>query len=244
MDPRFPKSLPSGAARGAAARLGALGAAAALWAALLQSPSAAHASVMSHGGEGFPLLPPSSLQAPGAEPASPTQLTIAALALAQLGRGRNGPNTIDGGDFGDSSALPNAWCAEFAAWVWGSAGISTAGLDGWAGSFLSYGEQHHSYRPSGPRVGDAVVFALDPEVASAAARGALTGIRHISHVGLVVDVSGSTVTVVNGDWGNGHGGVPLVRVSKFPLAQSDAGDFATGTGQYVAGYVAPVAAGQ
>jgi len=81
---------------------------------LAAPPSSAYADVRANGG-GQQLLPPSGL-APSdpAEPPSSAQAAIAALALAQLGRSDDGPNTLDGGAFGSSSALPGAWCAAFA----------------------------------------------------------------------------------------------------------------------------------
>ncbi|WP_162940242.1 CHAP domain-containing protein [Gryllotalpicola protaetiae] len=175
-----------------------------------------------------------------ADPPTPMGAAIATLALAQLGRGLNGPNTLDGRDFADSSALPGAWCAEFAAWTWASSGAPIGGLDGWAGSFFAYGVQHGSYHASGPRVGDAAVFALSAPVASAAASGTLAQTHAISHVGIVVAVSPTAITIVNGDWGDGRGGAQLVRLSAFTAGQSHAGDYAPGMRQYIAGYVDPV----
>ncbi|MCL2514715.1 MAG: hypothetical protein FWD85_03780 [Microbacteriaceae bacterium] len=192
---------------------------------------------------------------------------IARLAIAQLGRSGTSMNTLGGYGFDASASMPDAWCAEFAAWVWGAAGsqqagyaggsaesgtpaasrgapaapVSTAGLDGWAGSFLSYGDAHGTFHATGPRVGDAVVSAFSEQVARASATGTLTATHDLTHVGIVVAVSATTVTVVNGDWGDGRGGPRLVRMSAFPLSGSAAGTWAPDLGQFIAGYIDPVA---
>jgi len=125
--------------------------------------------------------------------------------------------------------------------VWASTGADVAGLDGWAGSFLGYGAAHHSYRTTGPRVGDVALFTLDAADAESVASGTARDERVISHVGIIVAVSATSVTVVNGDWGDGAGGPKRVRLSSFALARSDAGDAAPGMRQYLAGYVSPSA---
>jgi hypothetical protein len=221
--------------------LAASAAAAGLGIALSQLPVAAIADVRANGDGVAPLGPPTGMQATDpADPPTTRGAAIAAVARAQVGRDLDGPNTIDGRDFLDSSALPDAWCAEFAAWAWATQGVPIDGLNGWAGSFLSYGVAHGTYHATGPRVGDAVIFALSPGTAAAAASGTLGRTTAISHVGIVVAVSATTVTIVNGDWGDGRGGVRLVRISTNSLAQSDAGELAPGMRQYVAGYVDPV----
>jgi hypothetical protein len=232
MGPRSPRKT---------ARLAAFAAAAAIAVGLLQGSPALGAVLSNGGGSGLQLpapLPAAAPVDPAAAP-TPTGAAIAGLALAQLGRGMNGPNTVDGRDFLDSSALPGAWCAEFAGWAWGSAGVPLGGLNGWAGSFLSYGAAHGSYHASGPRVGDAALFALSPGVATAAATGHLGRVQSISHVGIVAQVSATTVTVVNGDWGDGAGGPKLVRLSTYRLDAAGAGTYAPGMRQYIAGYVTP-----
>lgn len=208
-------------------------------------PLSAQAMVLSHGGGLGPVLP-GSLQPSGRTMPSMVGTpaldgrSIAALAWAQLGKGAAGPNTIDGRDFRGSSGLPDAWCAAFAAWTWAEAGVSTSGLDGWAGSFLDYGVRHGSFHTAAPRVGDAALFAMSAGVAQASATGTLTQSHLIEHVGIVASVTPTAVTVVNGDWGDGHGGPHLVRISSYPLTGADAPDYAPGAGQYIAGYVDPV----
>jgi hypothetical protein len=173
---------------------------------------------------------------------------IARLAVAQLGRGAFSANTLGGRGFGASAALPGAWCAAFAGWAWQAGGgppgahpVSTAGLDGWAGSFLTYGRRHGTFHASGPRVGDAMLSAFSKPVAQASAAGTLADPHRIAHVAIVVAVDATTVTVANGDWGDGRGGARLVRLSRFPLSDADAGDWAPAMEQYIAGYVDPAA---
>lgn len=205
--------------------------------------------VLSHGGGPAPIAPgellPPALPRQSAAPVAGTATrdggAIATLAWAQLGRGLDGPNTIDGGAFGASAALPNEWCAAFAGWVWAQAGAPTAGLDGWAGSFLDYGLRNGTFHTGAPRVGDAALFAMTADVAQASANGTLTRSHLIEHVGIVVAVTPTTVTVVNGDWGDGAGGPQLVRVSSYPLA-TDAPDYVPSMRQYLAGYVDPARA--
>lgn len=120
--------------------------------------------------------------------------------------------------------------------------ISTVGLNGWAGSFRDYGVAEHTFHTGAPRVGDAALFSPSEAVAEASALGTLTDSHLLEHVGIVVAVSTTTVTIVNGDWGNGAGGAQLVRMSTYPLASSDAPDYAQPMRQYIAGYVDPVAA--
>ncbi|GAA4166226.1 hypothetical protein GCM10022286_30570 [Gryllotalpicola daejeonensis] len=229
-----------------ALRLGAAALVAGTAIAVASVTGVAFADVLAHGGgdeNGTNALVVPGGFAPGDPAHAPTAtgLAVARLALAQLGQDLDGPNSVDGRDFGASSSLPGAWCAAFASWVWAEEGLDTAGLNGWAGSFLSYGIAHGTYRTTEPRVGDAALFALNSAAAASAAEGRLGNTHRISHVGIVVAVSDTTVTVVNGDWGDGAGGTRRVRLSAFPLARSDAGDFAPEMRQYLAGYVAAAA---
>jgi len=82
------------------------------------------------------------------------------LAYAQRGKGPYGPNTIDGGPFGNSSSDPTEWCADFLAWVWQSSGYDVTGLTAGAGSFMVYGQNNCSTSDT-PHVGDAIVYNYD-----------------------------------------------------------------------------------
>jgi hypothetical protein len=87
-----------------------------------------------------------------------------------------------------------AWCADFARWVWGQAGVDTAGLDARAVSFTSYGEARGTWRTAGPKVGDAVVFNVRRDLNGRPATA--------SHVGLVVAVNpDGTIDTIEGNAG-------------------------------------------
>jgi hypothetical protein len=84
-----------------------------------------------------------------------------------------------------------AWCADFARWVYGQAGAATGGLDGRAASFYTYGRAHGTWKPgynaANARVGGAVVYNLDTRGPNA------------SHVGIVVAVNGNrTIEIISG----------------------------------------------
>jgi hypothetical protein len=86
-----------------------------------------------------------------------------------------------------------AWCSDFAQWVWQHAGVPTQGITGWSATFALWGAAHHrvqfgTHFHAAP--GDAIVWG---------SRDPLYG----THVGLVVAVSGRYLDVVNGnDGGN------------------------------------------
>jgi hypothetical protein len=86
-----------------------------------------------------------------------------------------------------------AWCADFARWVWGKAGANTERLSAAAASFVPYGDRNHTWRAnnsaSAARVGDAVVFKYKDGYAS--------------HVGLVIGVNqaAGTITIIEGNAG-------------------------------------------
>jgi len=90
-----------------------------------------------------------------------------------------------------------AWCADFAKWVWQQAGVTTdvGALNAGAGSFYDWGhDQGKKLTVDGgtPAAGDAVVF-FPPGAISLPAYG--------DHVGIVTGVnSGGTVNLVNGDF--------------------------------------------
>ena len=77
-----------------------------------------------------------------------------------------------------------AWCADFAKWVWMHAGASTAGATPAADSFrTSYGQRHGTWHTGNPQPGDAIVFSF-------------------GHVGLVTKVTASEVSYVSGNTTN------------------------------------------
>jgi uncharacterized protein (TIGR02594 family) len=88
----------------------------------------------------------------------------------------------------DNGWRAEEWCADFARWIYQRAGAQTAGLSAGAASFYRYDLGRHTWRQTGPRIGDAVVFNLDP-----------TG-KTASHVGIIVGVnSNGTITTVEGN---------------------------------------------
>jgi CHAP domain len=121
--------------------------------------------------------------------ARPIGEKIAAIARRELGNGACGPNTVDGGDYGDSCKNHHAaepWCADFAKWVWCQAKVLHTGkLNAAAASFAAYGHAYSKVRHRNPKVGDAVVFGLNKKGDSAA------------HVAIVVRVlpGGKTVSI-------------------------------------------------
>ena len=117
---------------------------------------------------------------------------IASIAIANVGKGACSTDSTGGIGFASSctgnGGQPEYWCADFARWVWGAAGVDTAGLDAAAGSFYVYGQNNNTlhYPPS---VGDAVVFDY-------------SGDGVANHVAIVVQVNAdNTIETVSGDWG-------------------------------------------
>lgn len=121
-----------------------------------------------------------------------------------------------------------AWCSDFAQWVWLKVGgIDTSGISGWSFTFVTYGQQHGTFKrgpANNPAVGDAVVWG---DWASS----------YGSHVGLVTGVRGSMIKVTSGNAGPAYdasGNVVRVWTSDwFDPATSS-------TGRYpILGYTSP-----
>ncbi|MEO7109803.1 MAG: CHAP domain-containing protein [Polyangiaceae bacterium] len=162
--------------------------------------------------------------------------TIASIALANVGKGACSTNS-EGGAYFDSSCTgnggqPEYWCADFARWVWGAAGVDTAGLTAASGSFYTYG-QNHGTLSSTPQVGDAVVFNY---------RGG--GVA--SHVALVTQVNGNgTIETVSGDWGGRSGSEAFFSstshvVLNAPAYSSRDGSYAGEMGMTISGFISPI----
>jgi hypothetical protein len=123
--------------------------------------------------------------------------TIASVARANVGKGACSTNSKGGHGFDTSctgnGGEPEYWCADFARWVWGAAGVGNLdGLDAAAGSFYVYGQNNHTLSNT-PHVGDAVVFNYH-------------GGGSADHVAIVVQVNGNgTIETVSGDWGGESG---------------------------------------
>jgi hypothetical protein len=120
------------------------------------------------------------------------------------------------------------WCSDFAQWAWAAAGINTAGINGWAFTFVDWGETHvGAWKPGAandPEPGDAVVWGD-------------VGSGYASHVGIVVGVSQGMIDVVSGNAG------PVIDSAGDVDAVWDSGYFdpttSTVTGYPIIGYVSP-----
>jgi len=128
---------------------------------------------------------------------------------------------VSKGCAGGTSA--EAWCSDFAEWVWVNAGADVTGISGWSYSFVDNGTAHGTFKPgatNNPQPGDAVVFG-DAKT------------KYGSHVGIVTAVNGSgQIDMVSGNWGD------AVMDSGFfdPAGQN-------GAGYPIIGYITPVAKG-
>jgi hypothetical protein len=109
-----------------------------------------------------------------------------------------------------------AWCADFAKYVWQQAGASVVGLNASTESFRNYGLWHGTWRPTlaGIRPGVVAIFDDDDDPTST------------YHVGVVVEVGASGVQIISGNVGN--------RITRHDINQ---GSF---NGDFI-GYVLPVA---
>jgi hypothetical protein len=152
---------------------------------------------------------------------------IAEIAEAEVGNSPCGPNKIDGKPGYLSSCVNNhkaeAWCADFARWVWGKAGVLHASnLDARAASFGLYGPMHPK-----PHVGDAILFDEDTQAI------------HADHVAIVVKVfSDGNIASVGGNERTYEG-----VVAKDPQSAggySGAIAFSSYWGMKISGYVSPV----
>ena len=113
-----------------------------------------------------------------------------------------------------------AWCADFARWVYGQAGGRTARLTAGAASFYAYGKANNTWKAGGTgsaaraQVGDAVVYNLNASKTWA------------SHVGIVVAIHAGKISVVSGNSGPNTNMTTTVTVA--PGAGSGRAVFATG----------------
>ncbi|MGC5361564.1 CHAP domain-containing protein, partial [Streptomyces sp. DT24] len=85
-----------------------------------------------------------------------------------------------------------AWCAEFVRYVWSGNNVTDASqITAAAISLRTYGLNHNTYRTTGPKVGDAVLYDTD---------GSLTD-GEADHVNIVVGVSadGKQIETVGGN---------------------------------------------
>jgi hypothetical protein len=102
---------------------------------------------------------------------------ISALATNNLGNSACGTNSLGGAGYYGS--CHEAWCADFAKWVWANSGVAVGGITAAAGSFMtaSNGSTIHTDSSYHAQMGDAVVYNY--------AGGGVA-----DHVGLVTAVKG------------------------------------------------------
>ena len=172
-----------------------------------------------------PPPPPASLATQIVAIAKGQDQTAAAVAETPMGSNCN-PYTAHFGR-GQSGGCPSgtsaeAWCSDFANWVWQAAGAQIGGLSGWSYSFADYGRAHGTWKlgaANNPQPGDAIVFGDESQ-------------HYGSHVGIVVAVRGSMIKMTSGNWGN------AVTTTDFfdPTGP-------TGAGYPIIGYSSPVAIG-
>jgi CHAP domain len=157
---------------------------------------------------------------------------IVAKARTQLGVGENPPGsncnpyTASFGRGSTSGCAPGtaaeAWCSDFADWVWLNEGADVGGITGWSYTFVDYGLAHGTFKPgplNDPQPGDAVVW------------GTMAGAGYGAHVGIVTDVRYGYIRVLSGNSGTDN------------VSESDWLDAATFTidGYNIVGYTSPVA---
>jgi len=165
-----------------------------------------------------------------------TGASIASIALANVGKGACSANSAGGSDFASSctgnGGQPEYWCADFARWVWGTAGVNAAALNAAAGSFYVYGQNNGTLHNS-PSLGDAVVFDWH-------------GDGTADHVAIVtqVDLDG-TIQTVSGDWnGTGSSEAAFSSTSSVvlntPAYAPTVGSSPAVMGMTISGFISPV----
>ncbi|MEV7420593.1 CHAP domain-containing protein [Streptomyces sp. NPDC089919] len=119
----------------------------------------------------------------GVVPAAADAGSVASYANSQYGN--------DCGPYASYGACAEAWCADFARWVWAHNGAQVGGLSPAAYSFYSYGRARGTVHGV-PEIGDAVVYASS----ASWSRG------WADHVNIVVAVNGDNITTVGGNESN------------------------------------------
>jgi len=108
-----------------------------------------------------PAKPRTPIDKPPATPPVPVsgdvRTRIVALAQSQLGQ-RESPPGSNCTKFGPCEA----WCADFATWVWRQAGVSAIGRIAWVPALVQWGKQHGTWKAgsdNNPKPGDLVIFS-------------------------------------------------------------------------------------
>ena len=124
-----------------------------------------------------------------------------------------------------STALGNpcqAWCGDYARYIWGQSGAKTTLLTGYSGTFRDYGIANGTWKSKTtiPAVGDAVVWGVS---------------GNYVHVAIVSAVSGSTFRILHGNYDNDGDGRGEVYETGYVTNTNTAG-----TGYSIAGFASPV----
>jgi hypothetical protein len=106
--------------------------------------------------------PQAPVNAPPATPVPPPapgtlRARVLALARSQLGQAET-PSGSNCTKFGPCEA----WCADFATWVWRHAGVPAIGRINWVPSLVAWARQRGAWKPGyndEPRPGDLVIFS-------------------------------------------------------------------------------------
>ncbi|MFJ6674469.1 CHAP domain-containing protein [Actinosynnema sp. NPDC091369] len=150
------------------------------------------------------------------------------LARANLGKQTCSTNSLGGVGYMDSCRMAHAWCADFARWVWGRAGLYTDRLTPAAGSFYLYGVNNgtlHTDAGYVPQVGDAVVLNYQ-------------GNGYADHVSIVDSVAATSMTTING---NSGGSGPTTSSVQYATGGHRVGQYIGG--QRISAFVSPAGAG-
>ncbi|GAA3022178.1 hypothetical protein GCM10020229_67200 [Kitasatospora albolonga] len=151
--------------------------------------------------------------------------SIVDTARANLGKGACSTNSANGTGYYSScngnNGSPEAWCADFAKWVWARNGVNVDGLTPGAISFADYGAGLQST----PHVGDAVLFNAGGTTAD-------------DHVAIVVSVGNGTITTIGGNEGSGGKGPSYSSVRESAPYTSTVGGYRGS--QRISGFVSPI----
>ncbi|MEU4739768.1 CHAP domain-containing protein [Actinosynnema sp. NPDC023658] len=157
-----------------------------------------------------------------------TRTDIRDLARSNLGKQTCSTNSLGGVGYMDSCRMQHAWCADFARWVWGMAGLDTDRLNAGAGSFYLYGANKgtlHTDTGYVPQAGDAVVLNYQ-------------GNGYADHVSIVDSVAATSMTTINGNFG---GSGPTTSSVQYATGGNRVGQYIAG--QRVSAFVSPSGVG-
>ena len=174
---------------------------------------------------------------------TPLQARIVSIAQGQIGYSADPTDTycnkysaywVSGTNDCGNGNLDEEWCADFAAWVWKTAGapVDYQYINGYlnssAASFYEWGMEHGTWHPVGarytPQPGDVAVYGLDVPALVA------------QHVAVVVSYTPGDhgPNVVNGD--GDHHGYSVVEAGRDQIVA----DIPHGAGAHLSGYVSPL----